>query len=310
MVNWRQGLIKGLKAWSFFRNYRVKIRVGIFLVLLITSFALSGWTGGTQGVRIPILGFHDIIDTNNSQDLPPQRLSFATDYSKQKLAILLESLVQQNYWFLSSQELFDYFIKKSQPIPPNKIGKKPIMITFDDGYLGVHKNVFPILEKLEFIYQEKVRIVLFINPHYLGVAEEGDFIPHLSCEDLRIGHEKGFYDIQSHGLTHRDLTKLNSQNLHIELSQSQWALRKCLSGLGKTKNVGNHLAYPYGSSNRRVVEAIPKYYLTGYLYDDNLFRSNRWINPYELSRITVSKKTSVQRLMAVAKRSSKVRKKA
>ncbi|MDX1920618.1 MAG: hypothetical protein SFU25_07805, partial [Candidatus Caenarcaniphilales bacterium] len=66
---------------------------------------------------IPILGFHDIVDGNNPKENPPNRRSFDIDYSVSKLQKLLEYLVKNDFWFLTSNEFFDYFVE-SKPIPP------------------------------------------------------------------------------------------------------------------------------------------------------------------------------------------------
>jgi poly-beta-1,6-N-acetyl-D-glucosamine N-deacetylase len=182
------------------------------LLVLIISVGLSGWSVESRSVRIPIIGFHDIVDIQNPADLPPRRLAFENDYTKQKLSVFLEYLFKQKYWFLSAQDLYVYFIKKSQPIPPEHLGHKPIMLSFDDGYEGVHKNGLPLLEKLSSLHKENGKFVLFVNPLFLGVDMGGDFLPHTSCNDLRTGYQKGFYDVQSHGFSHKRLTRLSGQD--------------------------------------------------------------------------------------------------
>jgi poly-beta-1,6-N-acetyl-D-glucosamine N-deacetylase len=296
-IRWRQNFLSG-----FLRQTKL-----VFLLLLfLGSFAIVGAKSYTQTMPIPILGFHDIVDQQNTFEQPPYRLTFPTDYSQQKIAIFLEYLLQANYWTLSTQELQEYFIDKSRPIPQNKLGKKPIMITFDDGYLGIHKNLLPVVENLADIYGEKIKLVLFVNPLYLGVNEGGEFLPHLSCEDLREGYQKGFYDVQSHGFSHKNLAKLKSKELEFELSEAKSSLKKCLSGLSKTQNIGEHLAYPYGSSNREVEKIASKYYRTGFLYDNDLLNLYDSPHKYRLSRMTIGKNNSVNYLLSLAQNSSKL----
>lgn len=282
----------------------------IYLVLvLIIGLGLSGWNIEPASVRIPIIGFHDIIDIQNPADLPPRRLAFEADYTKQKLSVFLEYLFKHNYWFLSSQDLYVYFIKKSQPIPPQHLGHKPIMLSFDDGYEGVHKNGLPLLEKLSFIYKEKGKFVLFVNPLFLGVDMGGDFLPHASCQDLRTGYQKGFYDVQSHGFSHKRLTRLSGKDLEFEIAKSKSALRKCMGDLDKNKVIGAHIAYPYGASDWEVEKILPKYHLTGFLYNDGYLRVKRLRNNYRISRMTVSKDMSPSELIYIAQRASTLKKK-
>ena len=280
----------------------------LFLILAI-SIGISGWTVESNFVRIPIIGFHDIVDTRNPAELPPKRHAFSTDYTKQDLSVFLEYLMKENYWFLSSQDLYVYFIDKSQPIPAQNLGKKPIMIAFDDGYKGVHENALPLLEKLSFTNKEKGKFVLFVNPHFLGVDMGQDFLAHTTCNDLRDGYLKGFYDVQSHGFTHKNLTKVSGKELEFEIAKSKLELRKCMGDLDKNKVIGAHIAYPYGASDSEVEELLPKYHLTGFLYDDHLFRVNRLENNYRISRITVDQDMSPRALIRIAKKASTLRKK-
>ena len=301
-----QGLISIRRIRIFLSGFFRKTKLFFLLLLFLGSFAIVGARSYTDTTSIPILGFHDIVDQQNPLEKPPYRRVFTTDYSQQKIAIFLEYLLQANYWTLSTQELQDYFIDKSRPIPQKKLGKKPIMITFDDGYLGIHKNVLPVVENLADIYGEKIKLVLFVNPLYLGVNEGGEFLPHLSCQDLREGYQKGFYDIQSHGFSHKNLAKLKSKEIEFELSEAQNSLKKCVSGLRKTENIGEHLAYPYGSSNREVEKLASKYYRTGFLYDNDLLDLYYSPNKYRLSRMTIGKNHSVNYLLSLAQNSSKL----
>ncbi|OCR02067.1 polysaccharide deacetylase [Oscillatoriales cyanobacterium USR001] len=285
-----------------------RAKILYILLIFLISLTISGWSVGTDTVRIPILGFHNIIDAQNPAENPPHRLGFTNDYTKQNLAKFLEYLVQQKFWFLTSQDLFVYFINKSKPIPIQHIGQKPIMLTFDDGYKGVHTNGLPLLENLEKIYQEKVKFVLFINPRFLGI-DGRDYLSHINCSDLREGYKEGFYDVQSHGFNHKDLAKISPKDLDFELGAAKLALRKCTSDLDKNKIVGAHLAYPFGSTNRKVEKLLPKYYLSGFLYDNNLLRINWFTNQYQISRITVNKKVSIKKLIAIANRASTLKRK-
>jgi peptidoglycan/xylan/chitin deacetylase (PgdA/CDA1 family) len=305
-----QQFIKNRKIWLNFLFRLLHKAKFIYLLLVLTiSLGISGWSVESTSVRIPIIGFHDIIDIQNPADLPPRRLAFENDYTKQNLSVFLEYLFTNKYWFLSSQDLYVYFIKKSQPIPTQYLGHKPIMLSFDDGYEGVHKNGFPILEQLSSTYKENGKFVLFVNPLFLGVDMGGDFLPHASCQDLRTGYQKGLYDVQSHGFSHKRLTRLSGKDLEFEIAKSKSALRKCMGDLDKNKVIGAHIAYPYGALNRKVEKILPKYHLTGFLYNDGYLRVKRLRNNYRISRMTVSKNMSPSELIYIAQRASTLKKK-
>ncbi|MEB3886613.1 polysaccharide deacetylase family protein [Lyngbya sp. CCY1209] len=275
------------------------------VLLLLLSLTLSA-AAKSPSVRVPIFGFHDIIDTTDADKQMTRRPPVSTDYQKRNLYHFLNYLVVNDYWFLSSQDLFVYFIQKSKPIPPEYRGRKPVMITFDDGYSGVHENVLPILKDLEYIYREKVKIVVFVNPAYMGVNIP-EYVPHMSCEDLRYGFKNGFYDIQSHGYSHQNLARLNAQTLQLELEKGKSKLRECTRDLDRNQLVGAHIAYPFGALTRRVERYLPGYHLTGYLYDDIVSRPALLKNPFRISRIPVNLRTTPRELVNLAETATPAR---
>lgn len=251
-------------------------------------------------VEIPIFGFHDIVDLRNPQEVPPQRRDFPGDYSQQNLEPFLEDLVSHNYWFLSTQELYEYFIANpKKPVPSENRGRKKVMISFDDGNKSIYTHLLPILERLENKYRKKAKVVVFVNSGFLG--RQDSLIKKVTCQDLRDGMQKGFYDIQSHGLNHENLTKISLKALDRELSQDQIRLRKCTQDLDPNQIVASHIAYPFGAVNKQVDKYVAKYYKSGYLYD-SLKLKLRFFPPnkYRISRLTVNKKHSAQRLSSLA----------
>lgn len=251
-------------------------------------------------VEIPIFGFHDIVDIQNPQEIPPQRRDFPGDYSQQNLEPFLESLVANNYWFLSTQELYDYFLASPQKIVPAEYrDRKKVMITFDDGNKSIYTHLLPILEKLENKYGTKNKAVVFINSGFFNT--DNSLIKKVKCQELRDGFQKGFYDIQSHGLNHENLTKISLKALDRELAEDQIRLRKCTQDLDPNQTIASHIAYPFGAVNKQVDKYVAKYYKSGYLYNSlklklRFFPPNR----YRVSRLTVNSKHSAKRLINLA----------
>ncbi|WP_339378201.1 polysaccharide deacetylase family protein [Calothrix sp. NIES-2100] len=253
--------------------------------------------------RIPLLGFHGIVDLNHPnfgiiQNPIAQKMS----YPMQDLENFLEYLARNNYWFLSTQDLYDYFIERHRDIPQEYVGKKPIMLSFDDSYKTVYTNIIPVLERLEQEFNQKIKIVLFVNPGTLSKSGHPS-TTYLSCEDLRTGFAKGFYDIQSHGQNHKNLVKITVSELNEELAQAQIKLRECMAGLAPPEEIARHIAYPYGSMNQQVETHAANYYQSGYLYNSTILRF-RWLqDKYRISRLTVNRAKSPERLIQMATRS-------
>ncbi|WP_341528893.1 polysaccharide deacetylase family protein [Nostoc sp. UHCC 0302] len=280
---------------NFFNSQKPKSFPLTLALVAIIFFFILNFTH-TQPT-IPILGFHGIIDSKNTT---LQSYQGEMDYPKQDLEKLLEYFILHDYWFLTSQDLYDYFLKKSQHIPDDHRNKTPVMISFDDGYKTVYTILLPILSKLEKKYGIKVKVVLFINPGTLAKSNSRD-VTHLGCRELREGLRRGFYDIQSHGLNHKDLTKLPRYQLVNEILQARIELRKCTQDLDPEQKVASHLAYPYGAYNKQVERYVSKYYLSSYLYNNEILNYGCLKNFYKIPRLMMNRKKTTNALIEVGK---------
>ena len=110
--------------------------------------------------------------------------------------------------------------------------KRPVIITFDDGYVDVYKNAFPVLRKLG-----------FVATFYI-IANTVDTYGNLSSEDLIRLADAG-WEIGSHSMTHSDLNQ--SYNLEYEIVESKQLLESSL-GLPITS-----FCYPYGLAAPSVI---------------------------------------------------------
>lgn len=281
------------------RNFLLYFGLGLTFFLSLTWLILELTTP-----RIPLLGFHGII--GREPNAPKSEL-IEMDYPQQELEIFIEYLVTHNYWFITTQELYDYFLTRAKSIPPEHFNQKPIMLSFDDGYKTVYTHLIPFLDQIAEKYGKKIKVVLFVNPGTLA-KPKNTASTHLKCQNLREGLEKGFYDIQSHGLNHKNLTKLTSQELIYELSNAKFQLRKCTAGLDPEQKVASHLAYPYGAYNQRVEYYASKYYLSSYLYNSRILKYSFLKNYYEIPRLTVNHTKSTSRLIKMAERSHRIKK--
>lgn len=287
---------------TMFRKLK-KLRI-ILLGILVTGFIsiLTWLLVDSFAFKIPIFGFHNIIDGQVEKEN-------YLDYTKTDLAKFFTHIVQGNYWVLDTDELYKYFLSKSQPIPPQHIGQKPIMITFDDGYKSMKQYVLPLLEKLETEPKagKKIKVVLFMNPNSVKRAEKSKSDKYINCQDIRDGFTKGYFDIQGHGYSHRILPKLNEKDLIFELSGGKEILKGCLSGVENTDTIATHLAYAYNKSNGRVRQYTARYYLSGYLYNNRTLRLGWWTSPYRIPRLRAFRSDPPEKLIRLAQNASEIR---
>ncbi len=274
---------------------------------IILIFFLMGLIWDLSSIRVPIFGFHDIYE-------PGQEAAYTSnapylDYSATDLEIVLNQLVQENYWFLSSQEIDDYFISKRLAIPSSRQGVRPIAISFDDASESVHTIVLPIVKKIEQQQGIKIPLILFLNSGRMDEKEaksSANKARYLTCDEIREGFAEGFYDVQSAGKDHLLLTKKSSSDIESDLKQSQDWLRQCLEVGDIDTPIAKHFAYPYNRVNAQVEEVASEFHATAYRYDKRLQRIGWTTRRYRISRLGVRDNTPRWKVMGEAHRASKL----
>ncbi len=141
---------------------------------------------------------------------------------------------------------FQFFILTEYINNPGT-NQKRVAITFDDGYESVYKYAFPILEKYN------IPATVFVNPNYMGKLNTWDVnigglkFRHMDWQQLQQLSDAG-WEVGSHTMNHRDLTRLSDQTVEQELLESRDLL------LEKIKNFNYILAYPFGNTNKIVIK--------------------------------------------------------
>lgn len=139
--------------------------------------------------------------------------------------------------------------------------------TFDDGKLSQIRDIYPALKKHGF------RATFYIIGDKIG------FPGRLGYDDLLLLESEG-NEIGSHSLSHRPLTKLSIRDVEKEASESLRVLRRF-----RVKS----FAYPFGRYDKRVLEAVSRYYDSAKSYDANAMVSNTRsdLRRYELKSFSV-----------------------
>lgn len=282
-----------LRRWGVTRS-RMKrvVSIGARLALVL---AIGVGVLEAQVDRIAVLGFHDIIDPNLPSERAPAREPVESDYTRQDFERLLYSLVEQNYWFLTAEELYDYFAKPNpDPIPEELKHRPRVAISIDDGYASAHTHALEAAEKIQKRTGKTVKFIWFINPAFLGRTDTE--LPRMTCEDLRTGFAAGFYDVQSHTANHQQLTRLKPEAIDVEFKQARDQLVTCIGDLDRQHQVAQHVAYPFGKTNATVVKYARRYHLSGYVYNSRILRVLPWRDRYRLARLPVNGSMPVEKL--------------
>jgi peptidoglycan/xylan/chitin deacetylase (PgdA/CDA1 family) len=186
-------------------------------------------------VRVPILYYHRVED-----HLPP-----AKGVSPQVFAAQMGYLRKNNYRSISFDQLADYFIK-GQPLP-----SRPVIISFDDGYLDNFTRAFPILK------QNGFRATIFLVSDYIGQRSEWagctgeDVAPLMSGEQLLALIKEGF-ELGGHTRRHTELTAIPPEEAREELEGGKKDLENLLQRPVRA------FAYPFGAFNPGVIEGVRK----------------------------------------------------
>ncbi len=129
-----------------------------------------------------------------------------------------------------------------------------IVITFDDGEENIYHYAFPILKKY------RCPAIVFLVVNYIGKKNYWDLSitgrnRHLNWDQIFEMKKFGIV-FGSHTMSHRNLTRLNEEELEYELSESKRILERYL---GKV----NTISYPFNRINSFVLKKVVE---TGYRY--------------------------------------------
>lgn len=136
--------------------------------------------------------------------------------------------------------------------------QKPVMLTFDDGYLDNYQNLFPLLKKYN------VPAVIFLITDRVG--QPG----FMSWEQIKEMQDSGLVSFGSHTLSHRRLRSLPDEEIVREITESKRVLEE---KLGRPVTA---FCYPFGAGgfDKRV---RPQVFKAGYLFD---FSTKKGVNPW------------------------------
>lgn len=185
-------------------------------------------------VRVPILMYHYIGNNPNPADKVRDSLSVTPD----KFDAQMGYLAKAGYTPIFLDTMLAGL--RGQISLPTK----PVVISFDDGYVDLYYNAFPILRKYGF------HAVVFIPTGLIGKSY------YASWEQLAEMQSSGLLSFQAHSVNHSNLPSLSQDRLIFELTDSKKTLE------GKFGIPVNFVAYPYGASNETVWQAVKK---AGYL---------------------------------------------
>lgn len=229
-------------------------------------------------VPVPILMYHKV-----SPDPSDGGLGLRVPVST--FTAQMEFLKSRGYTTISLSRLFD-FLEKGRALP-----KKPIVITFDDGYRDNYRYAYPVLKHFGFT----ATIFLVVDDiggyNVFDLANGEPPVPMLNWAEIAEMAKAGF-EFGAHTLTHPYLTKIPKTQAWHEIAGSKYELER---RLGRTIEF---FAYPYGDMDRSVMELVKEAGFRGAASTIQGF-SNQRPDYFALKRIRVRGDYSLAHFAAV-----------
>lgn len=164
---------------------------------------------------IPTLMYHKIPN----EELQSQHKIFVT---KEHFRTHLQFFKDQGFTTLTFSDLKKY---KSAERDFTTFPKKPLIITFDDGYVDNLENASPLLKEFGFKAQLFLLANSDINSNVWDHSETEK--PHAIVSGAdRLKWKKSAFEIGSHGFSHKKITQMSETEARQELKNSKLSLEK------------------------------------------------------------------------------------
>lgn len=239
-----------------------RILILMFSILIVASFLTSCdkiRDGKDLKGDIPILLYHSVIPELEEDD---SRSMFVSEVNFEKD---LKYLKENGYETISLEQMEDYYRGKEIQLP-----EKPIMITFDDGYLNNYEYAYPLLKKYD------TKAVIYLIGWSVGrdtfIDSDKEITPHFSWEQAREMYDSGLIQFGSHtfdlhnekGLSYGygnevgfGLSIMDNESDEEYRSRVEKDLKK--SKFTIEEEIGQDvtsIAYPYGEYNETLLDML------------------------------------------------------
>jgi peptidoglycan/xylan/chitin deacetylase (PgdA/CDA1 family) len=193
-----------------------------------------------------------------------------------------EHLTLLDRWGYTPITFKDFDLISEGELPPPR---RPIILTFDDGYKDTYEVAFPILQEFG------MRAVIFgLGDRTISTNRWDESLPLPRAELIKPNqllelHQAGF-EIGSHTMTHPNLTLLPREQAWDEILLSRMRLEIILSASVDT------FAYPYGLLTDDLKKLVRE---AGYKFACSVWSGPKSfaVDPYEISRIEVTRLTGL-----------------
>ncbi|MDD3203713.1 MAG: polysaccharide deacetylase family protein [Pygmaiobacter massiliensis] len=245
------------------RFFCISVRARAICCLLMTGLLLhmsamlpASAAAGANGVALPIIMYHSVLKDK----------SLAGPY------IVTPETIESDFAYIKAHEYTTMFVSElaNAVLTGEALPEKPIIITFDDGYLNNLTYVLPLLEK----YDMKA-VISVVGSYCECYAQKPDPNPayaYLCWEDIDVLTNTGRIEIGNHSYNlHRKNTRKGAKKKLGESDADYYAA--LLTDVGKTQSlleeycgiVPTTFAYPFGYISKDAVPILQEMGFTAML---------------------------------------------
>jgi len=195
---------------------------------LLATFNPVPWpaiSDRARAARVPVIMYHDIT--------PVKKLSY--DVLPEEFAAHLKAIHDAGLTPITMDQLFNH-LRTGASLP-----EMPILLTFDDNYLGQYQYAYPLLKQYGY------PALFAVHTGFVGKKNNRE---KSTWDQLREMQQSGLITIASHTINHLDLAKLDPAKVEQELRVSKQVLEKEMGVLVR------YFVYPFGTYNEMVKQKV------------------------------------------------------
>ncbi len=167
---------------------------------------------------------------------PPAGAPFPGLYvSASEFAAQMQALAHAGYHAVTQDQMWAYWQHGTMPLPP---GKKPIVVSFDNGYQSQYTNALPVLRRLGWVGNENIQLT------GLPPSQGG-----LSQAQVR-GLIAAGWELDTQGISHADLVALDATQLAYQVATARKLIQH------RYGVPVNWFCYPSGHYDTTVIAAV------------------------------------------------------
>lgn len=195
---------------------------------LLASFTPASFpqiSDRARAAKIPIIMYHDITAVKDVD----------WDVTPEELEKHFQTLQEGGYTPITMDRMVNHLRTGAQ------LPEKPVLLTFDDNYVGQYKYAFPLLQKYNY------PAVWSVHTRFVGTAGQK---PKATWDQLREMQKSGLITVASHTVNHLNMKNLSNAEIEREVLESKKVLEKEL-GIPI-----DYFTYPEGDFTERAKDKV------------------------------------------------------